>query len=56
MIREYAGHIFEKFPNMKFHENPLCGEGGGGPSSCGLIDTPTGGRTDRHDEANSRVS
>ena len=25
MKLEFARHIFEKFPNMKFHENPLCG-------------------------------
>jgi hypothetical protein len=39
--------VFEKYCNMKFHENPSSGSR---VVSC----VQTGGRRDRHDEANSR--
>jgi len=45
---KFSRQISEKYPNIKFHENPsigilvvLCGR--------------TNGRTDRHGEANSRL-
>jgi hypothetical protein len=43
MKLEYSRQIFEKYPNIKFHENP----------SNGSRVVPCG-RTCRHDEANSR--
>jgi len=59
VIMEFSQHIFDKYSNVKFHENP---------SSvirvipCGRINRRTDRRTDgqmdrrteRHDEANSR--
>ena len=45
MILEVSRHIFEKYSNTKFHENP----------SSGTRVVPCG-QTDRHDEANSRFS
>ena len=45
MARVSSREIFEKYSNTKFHENP--------PSGSRLVRC---GRTDRHDEANSRFS
>jgi hypothetical protein len=45
MELEFLGHIFEKFSNIKFHENP----------SSGSRVVPCG-QTDMLDEANSRFS
>ena len=45
MTLEFPRYIFEKYSNIKFHENP---------SSGSRVDLY--GRTDRHDEANSRCS
>jgi hypothetical protein len=45
MKLEYSRQIFEKYANIKFHENP---------SSWSRV-VPCG-ETDRHDEANSRFS
>jgi len=42
----FSRHIFEKFPNIKFHENPCSG--------MRFFDEDR--RTDRHNEANSRSS
>jgi len=42
---EFSRQIFEKYSIIKFHENP---SGGNGVVPCG--------RTDIHDEANSRFS
>ena len=44
-VLEFSWQIFEKSSNIKFHEN----------SSSGSRDVPCG-RTDRHDEADSRYS
>jgi len=47
MKLEYSGHIFVKYSNTKFHENP----------SSGTRDVPCRwmyGQTDIHDETNSR--
>ena len=41
-------HIFEKYMNIKFHENPSNGRR---VVLCGWID----GQTDKHDEANSKL-
>jgi len=45
MKLDCSQQIFEKYSNIKFHENP----------SSGSSVVPCG-RTDRHDEANSRFS
>jgi hypothetical protein len=45
MIFEFSRHIFEKYSNINFYETP----------SSGSRVVPCG-RTDRHDEANSRFS
>jgi len=45
MKLEFPRHVFEKYSNTKFHEDPSTGSR---VDSCG--------RTDRHDEANSRCS
>jgi len=45
MKLEFSRQIFEKYSNVKFHENP----------SSGSRAVPCGQR-DRHDEANSRFS
>jgi len=45
MKLEFPGQIFEKFSNIKFHENP---------SSVSRV--VTRGRTDRQGEANRRIS
>jgi len=45
MKLEFSRQVFEKKSNIKFHENP----------SSGSQVVPCG-RTDRHDEANSRFS
>jgi len=45
MKHEFPRQIFEKYSDIKFHENPASGS---------LI-VPCG-ETDRHDEANSRYS
>jgi len=42
---EFARQIFEKYSNIKFHENP--------PSGTRVVPC---GEMDRHDEANSRYS
>jgi len=44
MKLEFSRQFLEKYSTFKFHENP---------SSCSMR---TGGRTDRHDEANSDFS
>jgi hypothetical protein len=46
---EFYQQIFEKYSSIKFHENPSIGNR---VVPCGLTD----GRTERHDEANSRFS
>ena len=43
MKLEFSWHIFEKYSNIKLHENSSSGDQG----------VPRGG-TDEHDEANSR--
>jgi len=48
MKLELSWQVFEKYSNIKFHENPSIGS----RIPCGRA----GGRTDRHDEANSRFS
>jgi len=45
MKLEFSGQIFEKYSNAKFHKNP----------SSGSRILPCG-RTDRHDEPESRIS
>jgi len=45
--------IFEKYSNIKFHEDPFSGSW---IVPCGQMDRRTYGQTDRHDEANSRFS
>jgi hypothetical protein len=47
MKLEFSRQIFEKYLNIKLHEYPSSGV-----VPCGQKD----GRTDRHDEANSRFS
>jgi len=42
---QFSRRIFEKYSNIKFHENPSSGSR---VFSCG--------QTDRHDEANNRYS
>jgi hypothetical protein len=42
---EFSRQIFEKYPNVKCHENPFSGN-----------QVVPCGQTDRHDEANSRYS
>ena len=49
MALEYSQQIFEKYSNIKFHENPLIGCR---VVLCGRSD----GRTDIHDEANNGSS
>jgi hypothetical protein len=46
MKLEFARQFFEKYWNIKFHENP----------SSGAELLHADGQTDRHDEANSRFS
>jgi len=50
MNLDFSRHIFEKYSNIKFHENPFSGaklfHAGG----------RTDGQTDRHGETNSRFS
>ena len=46
---EYSWDIFERYSNIKFHENPSPGSR---VVPCGQTD----GRTDGNDEANSRFS
>jgi hypothetical protein len=45
----FSRQIFEKYPNLKFHENPSTGNR---VIACGQTDGPTD--TDKHDEANIR--
>jgi len=45
MKLEYSRQIFEKYSNIKFHENPFIGR-----------PVVPCGRTDTHDEVNSRLS
>jgi len=49
ILVEFSGHIFEKYSNIKLHENPSSGNR---LVLCGHED----GRTDRHDEPNNRFS
>ena len=49
MKLEFSRHIFEKYSNIKFHENPTSGSR---VVPQGQLDR----RTDKHDEANSRFS
>ena len=49
MKLEFSGQMFEKLSNIKFHENLSSGSPVGPRGRAG-------GRTDRHDEANSRFS
>jgi len=49
MKLEFSRKLLEKYSNTRFLENPSSGTR---VVSCGL----TGGRTDRHDEDNSRFS
>jgi hypothetical protein len=44
MKLEFSRYIFEKYSNIKFHENPSSGNQ---VVPCGLIDTQTDGWTDR---------
>jgi hypothetical protein len=53
MKLEFSRQIFEKYVNIKFHENPSSGNQ---VVTCGRTDEQTGRQTDRHDEANSRFS
>ena len=46
---EFSRQIFQKRSNIKFHQNPSNG-------SRVLLRERKDGRTDEHDEANSRVS
>jgi len=46
---EFSRRLSQKYSNIKFHENPSTGSR---VVPCGQAD----GRTDRHDEANSRFS
>jgi len=46
MKLEFSRQFFEKYSNIKFHENPSSGSR---VVSCGQMD----GQTDRHGEANS---
>ena len=48
MELEFYGQIFENYSNVQFHENQFSGSR---VVQCGQTD----GRTDRHDEANSRL-
>ena len=50
MKLEFSIHIFEKFSNIKFHENPSSGSR---VVPCGQTDGQTARQTGRHDEANS---
>ena len=47
MKLEFSGQIFEKYSDIKFHENPSSGSR---VVQCGW----TEGQTERYDEANSR--
>jgi len=49
MKTEFSQQFFDKYSYIKFHENP---SSGGRDVPCGQTD----GRTDIHDEANSRFS
>jgi hypothetical protein len=53
MKLEISRECFKIYINITYHENPSGGGGGGGETSCS---TRTDGRTDRHDEDNSRFS
>jgi hypothetical protein len=46
---EFSQQIFEKYSNIKFHENPTSG-------SRIVLCVRTDTQTDRHDEANNRIS
>ena len=48
MTVEFYRRIFEKYSNMKFHENP---SSGGGVVPCGWTDGRTDGRTERRTDA-----
>jgi hypothetical protein len=47
---EFSLHIFKKYLNIEFNENPPMG------AELFNVDRRTDGRTDRHDEANSCFS
>jgi hypothetical protein len=47
MKLEFSQEIFEKYPSIKFHENPFSGSR---VVPCGWMDR----RTDGHNEANTR--
>jgi len=53
MTPEFSRQVFEKYSNIKFHENPSSGSG---VVSWGRIDRQTDRQTDRHDNSNSRLS
>jgi len=55
MKLKFSRQIFEKYSNMKFHGNA---SNGNRVVPCGRTDgrTDRQAQTDRHDEANSRVS
>ena len=53
MKLEFSGQIFEKYPNIKFHENL---SGGRQVVPCGQMDGQIDRQTDRHDEASERAS
>jgi hypothetical protein len=50
MKLEFLRQIFEKHPNIKYHENPSSGSQ---VVTCGRTDEQTGRETDRHEVANS---
>jgi len=54
MKREFSQQIFQKFLNIKFHENPSSGSRV--LHAGGQKDGRTDGQNDRHEEANSRFS
>jgi hypothetical protein len=51
MKAEFSGHIFEKYSNVKFHENPSSGN-----RVVPRGDKQTDRRTDGHEEANSLLN
>ena len=53
MKLEFLGQIFEKYPDIKFHENPT---NGSGVVLCRQTDRRTNGRKDRYNEANISIS
>jgi hypothetical protein len=49
----FSQQLFEKSSNIQFYERPSFGSR---IVQCGQIDGQTDGRTNKHDEANSRFS